>query len=177
MIPGSTEAPTFWNDDQLTALLQAHRVQINASSTMQGASVVDSLLFGFGPTLLFLGACLISVAVNLSRVQPGPVLVFLYGFLAPVGVYAAVYRLWPPGHAASLSRLLVRLGIGARSSGQVEDDPGDHDEPGEPDPVEPDRVQTRRHQRERVGDVMPKLHRQLVAQVTQRVDLVLTVRP
>ena len=51
----STEVPTFWNDDQLTALLQAHRVQINASSTMQGASVVDSLLFGFGPTLLIVG--------------------------------------------------------------------------------------------------------------------------
>ena len=51
----STEVPTFWNNDQLTALLQAHRVEINASSTTQGASLVDSLLFGFGPTLLIVG--------------------------------------------------------------------------------------------------------------------------
>ena len=51
----STEVPTFWNNDQLTALLQAHRVQINASSTTQGASLVGSLLFGFGPTLLIVG--------------------------------------------------------------------------------------------------------------------------
>jgi hypothetical protein len=63
------------------------------------------------PTLLFVGFCVISVAVNLGRVEPGPVLVFVYGFLAPVCVYAAVYRLWPPGQAASLSRLLVGLGI------------------------------------------------------------------
>jgi cell division protease FtsH len=51
----STEVPTFWNNDQLTALLQAHHVQINASSTTQGASLVGSLLFGFGPTLLIVG--------------------------------------------------------------------------------------------------------------------------
>jgi cell division protease FtsH len=51
----STEVPTFWNDDQLTALLQAHDVQINASSTMPGTSLAASLLFGFGPTLLIVG--------------------------------------------------------------------------------------------------------------------------
>ena len=51
----STEVPTFWNDDQLTALLQGHHVQINASSPTQGTSLVASLLFGFGPTLLIVG--------------------------------------------------------------------------------------------------------------------------
>jgi cell division protease FtsH len=51
----STEVPTFWNDNQLSALLQAHRVQINASSPTQSASLVASLLFGFGPTLLIVG--------------------------------------------------------------------------------------------------------------------------
>jgi cell division protease FtsH len=51
----STEVPTFWNDNQLTALLQSHRVLINASSPTQGTSVVASLLFGFGPTLLLVG--------------------------------------------------------------------------------------------------------------------------
>src|SRR5205085_46988 len=40
-----------------------------------------------------------------------PMLVFIYGFLAPVGVYAAVYRLWPVGNVISLSRLLVALGV------------------------------------------------------------------
>ena len=63
------------------------------------------------PVMLFLGVCAVSVAVNLTRVEPGPVLVFLYGFLAPFGVYAAVYRLWPAGRAISLSRLLVALGV------------------------------------------------------------------
>ena len=51
----STEVPTFWNDNQLTALLQSHDVQINASSPTQGGSLVASLLLGFGPTLLIVG--------------------------------------------------------------------------------------------------------------------------
>jgi transcriptional regulator with XRE-family HTH domain len=63
------------------------------------------------PVVLFIALCAISVVVNLSRVEPGPVLSFLYGFLAPIGVYAATYRLWPPGKAMSLSRLLVWLGV------------------------------------------------------------------
>lgn len=61
------------------------------------------------PVLLFIGLCTISVTLNTSRVELAPVLVFVYGFLAPIGVYAAVYRLWPAGHARSLSRLLVAL--------------------------------------------------------------------
>jgi transcriptional regulator with XRE-family HTH domain len=61
--------------------------------------------------LLFLSLCVVSVVLNLSRVGVGPVLVFLYGFLAPIGVYAAAYRLWPVGHALSLSHLLVALGV------------------------------------------------------------------
>jgi cell division protease FtsH len=51
----STEVPTFWNDNQLTALLQAHGVQINASSPTQAGSLGSELLFGFGPTLLLVG--------------------------------------------------------------------------------------------------------------------------
>jgi hypothetical protein len=62
------------------------------------------------PVFLFLGLSALSVSVNLSRVAAGPVLVFLYGFLAPIGVGAAVYRIWPVGQAQSLSRLLVGLG-------------------------------------------------------------------
>jgi cell division protease FtsH len=51
----STEVPTFWNTNQLSALLQAHRVQINAQSTTQPTSVLAELLLGFGPTLLIVG--------------------------------------------------------------------------------------------------------------------------
>src|ERR1700740_54691 len=43
----SAEVPTFWNDNQLTALLQAHKVQINASSPTQGGSPLLALLLGF----------------------------------------------------------------------------------------------------------------------------------
>ena len=63
------------------------------------------------PVTVFLGICALSVAVNTSRVAVAPVLVFIYGFLAPFAVYAAVYRLWPVGRAHSLSRLLVGLGL------------------------------------------------------------------
>ena len=38
-------------------------------------------------------------------------LVFIYGFLAPLAVYAAVYRIWPPGNGRALSRVLVGLGL------------------------------------------------------------------
>ncbi len=51
----TTEVPTFWNNDQLAALLQAHAVQINAQSTTQTTSLLVSFLLGFGPTLLIVG--------------------------------------------------------------------------------------------------------------------------
>ena len=51
----ATEVPTFWNQDQLSALLQEHGVQINAQSTVKSTSLLSSLLLGFGPTLLIVG--------------------------------------------------------------------------------------------------------------------------
>ena len=48
----STQVPSFWNDAQLSRLLQDHDVQINAQSTTQTTSLIASLLLGFGPTLL-----------------------------------------------------------------------------------------------------------------------------
>ncbi|HEY4426951.1 MAG TPA: ATP-dependent zinc metalloprotease FtsH [Solirubrobacteraceae bacterium] len=51
----STEVPTFWNTSQLSALLQAHNVQINAQPVTQGTSLLAELLLGFGPTLLIVG--------------------------------------------------------------------------------------------------------------------------
>jgi cell division protease FtsH len=51
----STEVPTFWNNTQLTALLQSRGVQINATSPTTKTSLLASLLLGFGPTLLIVG--------------------------------------------------------------------------------------------------------------------------
>src|SRR6185312_10284246 len=37
-------------------------------------------------------------------VETAPVVVFLYGLLAPIALYAVTYRVWPPGNAPSLRR-------------------------------------------------------------------------
>jgi transcriptional regulator with XRE-family HTH domain len=57
----------------------------------------------------FLLVGLLSTLSNLGRIAAAPTLLFFYGFLSPVVVYYAVYRLWPPGHALSVSRFLMRL--------------------------------------------------------------------
>ena len=51
----ATQVPTFWNNNELTAMLQAHDVQIDAQSTVQTTSLLASILLGFGPTLLIVG--------------------------------------------------------------------------------------------------------------------------
>jgi cell division protease FtsH len=51
----ATQVPTFWNNDALTSMLQTHGVQINAQSTVRATSVLESVLLGFGPTLLIVG--------------------------------------------------------------------------------------------------------------------------
>ena len=63
------------------------------------------------PGVLFLLIAVVSVVANLSRVQPGPVVLLIYGFLAPLVLYGSVYRLWPVGNALLLSRLIVALGL------------------------------------------------------------------
>jgi hypothetical protein len=63
------------------------------------------------PSIAFIVLAIVSATINSGRVAPAPALVFIYGFVAPVAVYAATYRIWPPGHARSLSRLLVGLGL------------------------------------------------------------------
>jgi len=55
----STEIPTFWNDNELSALLKEKGVQINAKSTAQSTSLLSELLLGFGPTLLIVGLFLL----------------------------------------------------------------------------------------------------------------------
>jgi transcriptional regulator with XRE-family HTH domain len=61
--------------------------------------------------ILFLTLASLSALMNLPRVEVGPILVFVYGFLAPLGIYAAVYRLWPPGSARAVTKLLVVLTV------------------------------------------------------------------
>jgi hypothetical protein len=63
------------------------------------------------PSAAFFVLAIASATINSGRTAPAPVLVFLYGFLAPLAMYAAVYRIWPPREAGALSRLLVWLGL------------------------------------------------------------------
>jgi hypothetical protein len=60
--------------------------------------------------LFLFTVCVVGVLANLSRVAAGPVALFLIGIFEPLVFYYAVRRLWPPGNAGSLSRLLVILG-------------------------------------------------------------------
>ena len=50
----STQIPSFASNSELFALLQKHNVTIEAHPTNTGPSFLASLIFGFGPTLLFL---------------------------------------------------------------------------------------------------------------------------
>ncbi len=50
-----TEVPTFANADQLSALLQSNNVEINATSPIEGRSLLASFLISLLPTLLIIG--------------------------------------------------------------------------------------------------------------------------
>jgi cell division protease FtsH len=50
----STEIPGFADTNQLSSLLQEHRVVVNAVPLYTGAPLWKTLLFGFGPTVLLL---------------------------------------------------------------------------------------------------------------------------
>lgn len=63
------------------------------------------LLMSFG----FVALCALSTLTNLARIDIAPALVFVYGFLGPIAVYAAVHSLWPVGAAKRLSHVLVAL--------------------------------------------------------------------
>ena len=51
----ATEVPSFWNNDELVSLLRSEGVQVNAQSTTQTTPLIESILLGFGPTLLIVG--------------------------------------------------------------------------------------------------------------------------
>jgi cell division protease FtsH len=48
----STQVPSFANNSQLSSLLQSEGVTIDAQAPNSGPSFLESLIFGFGPTLL-----------------------------------------------------------------------------------------------------------------------------
>ena len=48
----STQVPSFANGTELSQLLEAHNVTIDANNPDTGPSLLESLIFGFGPTLL-----------------------------------------------------------------------------------------------------------------------------
>jgi cell division protease FtsH len=50
----STQIPTFYPGSELSGLLQDHDVTINAQAIKGGPSFLESLLYGFGPTLLLI---------------------------------------------------------------------------------------------------------------------------
>ncbi len=51
----STQVPSFWNNNSLTALLQSKNVEVNAQNPNPGTSLLAEILLGFGPTLLLVG--------------------------------------------------------------------------------------------------------------------------
>jgi transcriptional regulator with XRE-family HTH domain len=63
------------------------------------------------PAIVFIGICAASVALNTSRVEPAPALLFLYGFLGPLAFFYASYRLWPSGQSLVMSQTIVALGV------------------------------------------------------------------
>jgi DNA-binding XRE family transcriptional regulator len=86
-------------------------VLVSAAFTMPPSRRGPGYLHVGGPALVFLLIALSSAIINAGRAAPAPVLVFVYGFLAPIAVYASVYRIWPAGNARALSRVLVALGL------------------------------------------------------------------
>lgn len=86
-------------------------VAVAAMSPRGGAAGRASAGTFYVPVVLFLAIAVGSTMANLGRIAPGPVLLFLYGFCAPIGVYHAVHRLWPTGNVRSLSSLLFGLGV------------------------------------------------------------------
>ena len=51
----STQVPTFWDNQALTAELEVKGVEVNAKNPNPGTSVLTEVLLGFGPTLLLVG--------------------------------------------------------------------------------------------------------------------------
>lgn len=83
------------------------------ASSLRPAAPLRSrrVVFALGVGLLFVVMCAVAIMTNLSRVDLAPALIFVYGFAGPVGIFYAVYRLWPAGSSRTISQLLVLLGL------------------------------------------------------------------
>jgi cell division protease FtsH len=66
----ATYVPAFWNSAQLTRQLEAENVEVLASSPTSSESLLEELLLGFGPTILFVGL-LIYVFRRMARAGAG----------------------------------------------------------------------------------------------------------
>jgi ribosome-binding protein aMBF1 (putative translation factor) len=85
---------------------------LGVAAAVPRAQARDQNAFRYlAPGGIFLLIALVSFMANLNRVATGPTILFLYGFLAPLGVYVAVYQLWPTGNTLTMSRLLVGLAV------------------------------------------------------------------
>ncbi len=82
-----------------------------AAARVPSARTGPAYLRVAAPAVVFVFLAIGSAILNAQRTEAAPVMVFLYGFLAPIGVYAAAYRIWPTGSAGALSRVLVCLGV------------------------------------------------------------------
>jgi cell division protease FtsH len=68
-----TEVPTFANTDELSKLLDEHKVEINAKPIGEDRPLLVTILLSFGPTLLFVGLLI----MLMRRAQPGGMLASL----------------------------------------------------------------------------------------------------
>ncbi|MBA2506076.1 MAG: hypothetical protein H0V29_09045 [Thermoleophilaceae bacterium] len=80
---------------------------VRPATAVARRDVVPFLLLGAA----FLAVAAVATAANLDRVALGPTLLFLYGFLGPLAVFAAVVRIWPPGNARAVTNTLVALTV------------------------------------------------------------------
>ncbi len=60
---------------------------------------------------VFFAFCALGTVVNMARIAPAPVVLFIYMFLAPVALYYMTYRVWKPDAGRSVSQTLVGLGV------------------------------------------------------------------
>ncbi len=68
----ATEIPSFGNANELFALLQSKGVTINAHPVNNGPPFIESVLVGFGPTLLFIGLLFLLMRRAAAAAGGGP---------------------------------------------------------------------------------------------------------
>ena len=61
--------------------------------------------------VIFIGVVGVSVMTNLGRLEAAPAAVYIYMVLSPVAWAVAIYRLWPGGNAALVTRWLFLIGL------------------------------------------------------------------